>query len=270
MNELLVIWVLKQLHEGCKRVVLITGKLTTKASNSIRRALNLAICLSLVFSCFALNGTAAPKSPPAAKPATAKPPAHPDESRSDSQADKDKKESASKTSTPEPVLENVVSVNPDELVAKPQEYLGKNVKFSASFFAFTSIALDYKPAFRSSKTHLSFLILKPGSHIPLSELKLAMMIPKEKDPENTMLATLKDGDQLELIGKVFSTALDDPWVEIFKVKKIGGSSEEKKTVATGGDGSKPTEAKPEKASDTKSEKPADDKSETPAKAPPKN
>jgi hypothetical protein len=159
-------------------------------------------------------------SAPAAAPAKPKAPAA---KPADKAADKtDKKETAK---TPEPVIENVVNTTPDELVSKPQEYVGRNVKFNANFFAFSSLALDYKPALRTSKTHLSFLVLRPGSHIPLSELKLAMMMPKEKDPESTLLANLKDGDQLELVGKVFSAALDDPWVEVLKVKKIGGSKD---------------------------------------------
>lgn len=131
----------------------------------------------------------------------------------------------------EPDLTNVVNVNPDDLVAKPQEYLGKNVKFTAHFFAFSNLALDYKPAMRSSKTHLSLLVLKPGTHIPLSELKLAMMMPKDKDPETELLAKLKDGDQIEIVGKEFSAALDDPWVEIYKLKRIGVAKEETKKAS---------------------------------------
>lgn len=152
--------------------------------------------------------------------------------------EKGDKNSAAASKTPEPVIENVVSVTPEELVNKPKEFVGKNVKFTANFYAFSNLALDYKPAYRSSKTHLSLLVLKPGSHIPLSELKLAMMIPKEKDPETELLAKLKDGDQVEIIGKEFSAALDDPWVEIFKLKKIGGSKEEEKKVAHESDKSK--------------------------------
>ncbi|MBI2812239.1 MAG: hypothetical protein HYX67_15615, partial [Candidatus Melainabacteria bacterium] len=117
---------------------------------------------------------------PAAKPATTKP------------AEKTSEKAPEKVTktTPEPVIENVQSVNAEQLVDKPHDYLNKNVKFTANFFAFTSLALDYKPALRPAKTHLSFLILKDNSHIPLSELKLAMAIPKEKDAENTLLAKL--------------------------------------------------------------------------------
>jgi hypothetical protein len=156
--------------------------------------------------------------------------------------DKDDKPAAK---APEPDLTNAVTVTPDELVGKPQEYLGKNVKFTANFFAFSNLALDYKPAFRSSKTHLSLLVLKPGTHVPLSELKLAMMIPKDKDPETELLAKLKDGDQVEIIGKQYSTALDDPWVEVFKLKKIGGSKDETKKAAAD-----KTDAKTEKTDKT--------------------
>lgn len=155
---------------------------------------------------------------------------HPKPTAGHKPAEKAKEEKTAKSS-PEPILENLVSVTPQELKDKPQEYLGKNIKFNAIFFAFNSLALDYKPAYQSSKTHLSFCVLTPNSHVPLSELKLAMMIPKEKDPENLLLASLKDGDQIEVVGKVFSAALDDPWVEVFKLKKIGSSAEENKTAS---------------------------------------
>jgi lysyl-tRNA synthetase class II len=140
-------------------------------------------------------------------------------------ADKDKKAEAK---TPEPVIENVQNVTPDNLADKPHEYLNKNVKFTANFFCFASLALDYKPALRSSKNYLSFLVLRPNSHIPYSEIKLAMAIPKEKDPENQLLAQLKDGDQVEVTGKVFATALDEPWVDVLKLKKLASAPEDKK------------------------------------------
>ncbi len=183
------------------------------------------------------------------KPAThAKPAEKPAEKATD-------KTAAAKPAA-EPVLENVVTVTPDELVAKPQEWVGKNVKFDANFFAFSSLALDYKPAYKSSKTHLSFLVLRPNSHVPLSELKLAMMVPKEKDPESTLLAGLKDGDQMEIVGKVFSAALDDPWVEVFKVKKLGSSAEEKDKTASAEEDKEKTDSS--KTSEEKSESKSDE------------
>lgn len=171
----------------------------------------------------------------------------PEKTESSDKADKDKSDKSDKTDkakkdddktketakTPEPVIENVVNCTADDLVEKPHEYLGKNVRFTSPFFAFSNLALDYKPAFRSSKTHISILVSKAKKKVPLSELKLAMMSPKEKDPETQLLATLKEGDSLEITGKVFSTALDDPWVEILKVKKLGGSTDDKKADASG-------------------------------------
>lgn len=127
--------------------------------------------------------------------------------------------------------ETFIDVTPEELVEKPQDYLNKNVRFTGKFFAFSSLALDYKPAFRSSKAYLSFLILRSHNHVPLSELKLALPMPKEKDPENTLISVLKDGDTIELSGKVFSTALGDPWVDVRHIKKIAGSSDEKTAQA---------------------------------------
>lgn len=179
-------------------------------------------------------------------------------------ADKPADKAADKTPPkPEVVLENVQAVNPDDLVAKPHDYVGKNVKFTASFSAFNNLALDYKPAFRSSKTHLSFLVHKPKTHLPLSELKLAMAIPKEKDPETQLLATLKDGEQIELTGKVFAAALDDPWVEVFKIRKLNADKDDKKADAS-------SDKKNEKSSaDSKSDKGAAGKPDTDTKDKPK-
>ena len=55
-----------------------------------------------------------------------------------------------------------------------------------------------------------------------------MAIPKEKDAENTLLAKLKDGDQLEITGKVFNTALDEPWVDVLRLKLLKAAPEDKK------------------------------------------
>jgi hypothetical protein len=141
------------------------------------------------------------------------------EDKSDSKADA--------KPTPLPPIENVIDVTTDQLVDKPQDFLNKNVKFTAKFFAYNSLALDYKPAMRSSRTNLSFLVLRPEAHIPFAELKLAMALPKEKDPETLLLASLKEGDQIEVIGKVFATPLDEPWVDVLRMKKLSSADDKK-------------------------------------------
>ena len=145
-------------------------------------------------------------------------------------ADKPADKAATAKPTPEPVIENVQNVTSEQLVDKPHEYLNRNIKFVATFYGFNNLALDYKPALRPSKSYLSFLVLRDNSKVPLSELKLAMPIPKEKDPENTMLAQLKDGDQLEITGKVFAAALDEPCVDVLRMKKLKSAPEEKKVA----------------------------------------
>lgn len=147
---------------------------------------------------------------------------------------------------PEPVIENVQNVTTDTLVDKPHEFANKNVKFTANFHAFSSLALDYKPAMRSSKNYLSFLVMRPNSKIPFSELKLAMAIPKEKDPDNTLLAGLKEGDEVEVTGKVFATALDEPWVDVLKLKKLSSAPEKKEDEADKKAEKASGEVKPEK------------------------
>jgi len=139
---------------------------------------------------------------------------------------KEEKKADAKEEYKEPVITNAVDVATKDLVDRPKEFLGKNVKFQANFAAFSNLALSYKPAFRDPKKYISILVFRPGKegHIPYSELKLAMLIPKEeKDPRSKLLAGLKDGDTIEITGNVFSTALDEPWVDILKLKKLASA-----------------------------------------------
>src|SRR5689334_422841 len=121
--------------------------------NNMSSKITSQIMVLAALTVFIAGSREALSAPPAAHPKA--PAAKPAEKPAE------KKEAAKTATTPEPVLENVIGVSPDELVNKPQEFVGKNVKFDGKFFAFTSLALDYKPAYRSSKTHLSFLILRP-------------------------------------------------------------------------------------------------------------
>lgn len=193
-------------------------------------ALTLALSINLGL---ALNGTLAQadaKSKPRSKANHDAPPkpAGPARDGNDSTPEKTDNNADKKSSkSVEVPIENVVNVTVDQLVEKPHDYLYKNVKFTAKFASFSTLALDYKPALRTSKTHLSFLVLRPESHVPYSELKLAMAIPKEKDPENQVLTSLKDGDPIEMVAKVFATSLDEPWVEVLRLKRLTPPAEEK-------------------------------------------
>jgi lysyl-tRNA synthetase class II len=150
------------------------------------------------------------------------------DAKSDAKDAKDTKAEAKEEPEKEVILTNVASVSPDQLIEKPKEYMGRNVRFTADFAGFCTLALNYKPAFRPQKTHISFLVRKTETKIPLSELKLALPIPKETDKvKNKLLTSLKDGDKLEVTGKVFSTALDEPWIDVVTLKRL---SEAKKTA----------------------------------------
>ncbi len=175
---------------------------------------------------------AAPKAGAAAKTTKDKKeaPAADKDSKDKDAKDKDGKDDkkAEAPVVPEPPLENVQLVTTQELVDAPQKFLHKNVKFCAPFHAYTSLALDYKPALRPAKTHLSFLILRPNSKVPFSEIKLAMPIPKDKDPKNKLLQDLKDGDTIEVAGTVFATALDEPWIDVKQLIKTASAPDPKK------------------------------------------
>ncbi len=129
---------------------------------------------------------------------------------------------------------NYKEVIPNELVAKPEKYLNKNIKFKAHFDKFSSLGLDYPVVNRSSKDYISFLIKRDeikNYNIPLSELKL---IVKRSYAEKELLK-LENKDEIEVYGKVFSKALGDPWVDVEKIiiltpKKSDNADNNKETT----------------------------------------
>ncbi len=109
----------------------------------------------------------------------------------------------------------VASLN---IVNNPSAYVGKKVKFKASFDKFSTLGLDYKPAFRDSQKYISFLIKRDDvtDHtIPLSEMKIFI-----KRSEAEKFIDLDSGDIIEVYGKVFSDALTDAWVDTDKLVVI--------------------------------------------------
>ena len=76
---------------------------------------------------------------------------------------KDGKDTKEAKAAPEPVIDNVVSVQAEDLVKSPSDYLNKNIRFTANFYAFSNVALDYKPALRPAKDFFSFLIFRKDS-----------------------------------------------------------------------------------------------------------
>ncbi len=115
------------------------------------------------------------------------------------------------------------NVNALELVANPNRYLNRNIRIRAKFDKFSTLGLDYPPVNRPHEKYISFLIQRPditNHNIPLSELKI--FLKKEVAEKNI---DLDAGDEIEFTGKVFSTALGDPWMDVVdfsvvnKVKK---------------------------------------------------
>lgn len=107
---------------------------------------------------------------------------------------------------------------PLAMVASPNSYLGKNVKFKARFDKFATLGLDYKPAYRSSEKYITFLIQRDDvkdHDIPLSELKMFL-----NRTEAEKHIDLNSGDEIEVCGRVFSTALGDVWMDVEKFTVI--------------------------------------------------
>lgn len=120
---------------------------------------------------------------------------------------------------------NMVSVSPLTVVANPSSYLNKIVLMKAKFDKFSTLGLDYKPAFKSSEDYISFLIRRDDSNhdIPLSEMKLFL----KRDVAEKFI-DLKTDDEIEIKGKVFSSALGDAWVDVSELKIVKKAPETKK------------------------------------------
>ena len=105
----------------------------------------------------------------------------------------------------------VYQVSPLMVVNAPSSYLNKTVLMKAKFDKFSTLGLDYKPAFRSSDDYISFLIKRDDTthDIPLSEMKLFLT-----RTEAEKFIDLKTNDEVEIKGVVFSDALGDTWVDV--------------------------------------------------------
>ncbi len=111
-----------------------------------------------------------------------------------------------------------VPVSPIAVVNNPNKYLNKEITFNADFVSFTSLGLDYKPALRESSKYIGVLIKRSDvSHhvIPLSEMKILVL---RKSVEE--FVDLEQGDKIKITGKVYSTALGDPWVDVTKFEVL--------------------------------------------------
>ena len=82
----------------------------------------------------------------------------------------------------------------------------------ATFDKFSTLGLDYKKALRPSDKYIGILIQRDDvmdHDIPLSEMKI--FLKKEMAEKHI---DLDCGDKIEITGKVFSTALNDPWLDV--------------------------------------------------------
>ena len=118
----------------------------------------------------------------------------------------------------------VINATPLNIVASPQKYLNKTVKMQATFDKFSTLGLDYSKAMRPSTKYIGILIQRDDvidHNIPLSEMKL--FLKKELAEKHIDLDT---GDKIELTAKVFSTALNDPWLDVESLNVIKKAKKE--------------------------------------------
>lgn len=113
--------------------------------------------------------------------------------------------------------EQCQTVQPLAVVANPRAYLDKTITMNAKFDKFSTLGLDYKPAFKSSDNYISFLIKRDDTNydVPLSEMKL-FIIREEAEK----FIDLKTNDEISITGKVFSDALGDAWIDVSKLTLV--------------------------------------------------
>ena len=112
---------------------------------------------------------------------------------------------------------SVQTISPITIVNSPSDYLNQTIQMKAKFGKFSTLGLDYKSAFKSSEDYISFLIKREDTQydIPLSEMKLFL---KRSEAEKHI--DLKSNDEISIIGKVFSDALWDDWIEVEKLTLV--------------------------------------------------
>jgi hypothetical protein len=117
-------------------------------------------------------------------------------------------------------------VDPMAVMHDPGQFVNKKVTFTATFNRFADIALDYKKAFRDSRDYVTFFVLRPDvtDHtIPMSEMKL--FFPRKKSSE---VMDLDPGDKIQIIGTEFSTALDEPWIDVEHIRVVEKTEKKEK------------------------------------------
>ena len=105
-----------------------------------------------------------------------------------------------------------------DVVRNPKLYLNKVIVMNATFDKFSTLGLDYKPAMRSSQDYIGILIKRDDviDHtVPLSEMK--MFLKRDLAEKNI---NLESDDKIQITGKVFSTALGDPWIDVTDIKVL--------------------------------------------------
>ena len=116
-----------------------------------------------------------------------------------------------------------------DVVNNPSKYLNKYIRINGIFDKFSVVGLDYKPAFRKSDDYIAFLIRKTeisGHVIPMAEMKLFIT---RKDAEKYI--DLESGDKIEFTGRVFATALGDPWIDVDNINILSTKKVKTKTNA---------------------------------------
>ena len=131
------------------------------------------------------------------------------------------------TDQPAVAVQDVKTTPALSIVNSPKAYLGQTVTIDAKFDKFSTLGLDYKPAFKSSEEYISFLIKRDDTtfDIPLAEMKLFL-----KREEAEKYIDLKTNDEIQITGIVFSDALGDAWIDVSNLTLVKKAPEKEDGV----------------------------------------
>lgn len=119
--------------------------------------------------------------------------------------------------SPSKPMECKKTVSLADIVSKPEQWIDQSICFSGIFESYSDLGLDHPTVERPHTEYVTFIVSRPDTNIPLSELKLFVPI-KIIESHSKEVSKIKKGSQITFQGKPFATILGEPWVDVLSIK----------------------------------------------------
>lgn len=108
-----------------------------------------------------------------------------------------------------------------DIVAEPKKFLNKKIYLEGDFYSYSTLALDYPKAMKSSKDFIGIVLSRPdAAEIPLVELKIAAPVLLFKDTN----LNIDQGDRIGIKAKIYAIALGEAWLDAESIEIIKKNS----------------------------------------------